>query len=77
MVLPGHEKVQYSKARKILQSNILYICIHTKKKETRKTVGLSINTEKGHGTKETMYYNVDRVEGTRKTKKRVQRQRDY
>ena len=58
----------------------IYINIHTNKKETRKTVGLLISTEKGHGIKEwkeAEYYNVNRMEGTRKTKRRVQRQRDY
>ena len=45
------------------------IYIHTIKKETRKTVGLLISTEKYHGMKEWKegeYYNVVRVKGTRK-----------
>ena len=51
--------------------NYIYIhtYIHTIKKETKKTVGLFISTEKGHGMKERKeaeYYNADRVEGTRK-----------
>ena len=43
---------------------IIHVYIYTNKKESRKTVGLLISTEKGHGTKEwkeAEYYNADKV----------------